>query len=226
MEININHNIKIDTNFYRIENIQYLTSSTFILRIPFKRFSFNPGQYISISIQGDIQSREYSIYSASNVSYLEILIKEVEGGYFSPKLKKLKKGDLIEIQGPFGEFSFDENKLDSHQHIFIASGTGIAPFHSMIKSNPDLDYQLIHGVRYSFEAYEKNEYEKNRYVLCTSKDMKGNFQGRVTEYIKTIEFDKNCVFYLCGNSNMIYDTLDILKEKGVEKFNINREVYF
>jgi len=155
MTIDMKPEVQLDTNYYKVQNIRNLTESTFILRLPKSRFKFEAGQHISLSIAGDYQSREYSIYSAEEADYLEVLVKEVEGGYFSPKLKHLKKGDLVEIHGPFGRFGLDTKKRDSHQHIFIASGTGIAPFHSMVKSYPALDYRIIHGVRYAGAAYAR-----------------------------------------------------------------------
>ncbi len=218
--------IGINTNYYKVLGIKNLTENTFVVTLPKSRFKFIAGQHISLSIEGDYQSREYSIYSAEEGENLEILVKEVEGGYFSPKLKHLKKGDLVEVHGPFGKFGLDTKKENTHKHVFIASGTGIAPFHSMVKSFPDLDYQLIHGVRYENEAYEKEHYDKDRYVLCTSRDKTGDFNGRVTDYITHAEFDKNTAFYLCGNSDMIFDAMEILKDKGFDRDSVNVEVYF
>src|SRR6056297_1905083 len=125
MTISMKPEIQIDSNFYRVLDIRILTDSTFVLKLPKSRFKFEAGQHISLSIKDDYQSREYSIYSAEEEDNLEILVKEVEGGYFSPKLKHLKKGDLVEIHGPFGKFGLDKNKFDTHEHVFIASGTGI-----------------------------------------------------------------------------------------------------
>ena len=222
----IHQDIKIDTCLYKIREIRPLTDSTFVVSLPRCRFNFKAGQHISVSIRGDYQSREYSIYSGHNDEALEILVKEVEGGYFSPKLKNLKLGDYLEIHGPFGKFGIDQKKLDSHKHVFIASGTGIAPFHSIIRSYQGLDYQLIHGVRYPSEAYEKEHYPDGRYVLCTTKTPENNFHGRVTDYLRAHSFDANTAFYLCGNSDMIFDAMEILKEKGFQREDINVEVYF
>lgn len=226
MTIEMKPEIQIDTTFYRVQEIKYLTDSTFLLRFPKSRFKFEAGQHISLSIAGDYQSREYSIYSAEEDESLEVLVKEVEGGYFSPKLRHLKKGDMVEIHGPFGRFALDAKKRDTHQHIFVASGTGIAPFHSMVKSNPGLNYRVIHGVRYANEAYEREKYENDRFFLCASRDEKGDYQGRLTSYLKEAEFDKNSCFYLCGNSDMIFDAMEILKEKGFDRDDVNVEVYF
>ena len=226
MIIDMKPEIRIDTHYYKVENIRKLTENTFILSLPQSRFKFEAGQHVSISIKGDYQSREYSIYSSENAKNLEVLVKEVEGGYFSPKLKHLKIGDHVEVHGPFGKFGLDEKRKETHKHVFIASGTGIAPFHSMVKSNPGIDYSIIHGVRYLNEAYEIEEYDRERVTVCTSRDNKGDFTGRLTEYLKKTDFDKNTCFYLCGNSDMIFDAMEILKSKGFDRESVTVEVYF
>ncbi len=226
MTIEMKPEVQIDTNYYSIQKIKNLTDSTFILQLPKCRFKFEAGQHISLSIAGDYQSREYSIYSAEDAPFLELLVKEVEGGYFSPKLKYLKAGDKVEIHGPFGRFWLDSKKRNSHQHVFIASGTGIAPFHSMVKSHPGIDYQIIHGVRFANEAYEREDYEAERYFLCTSRDTAGDYLGRLTGYLQEANFKKNTCFYLCGNSDMIFDAMEILKEKGFNRDDVTVEVYF
>lgn len=226
MTMTMKPEIQLDSNYYKVLKLKHLTESTFVLQLPKSRFSFYAGQHVSLSIKGDYQSREYSIYSAENSETLELLVKEVDGGYFSPKLKHLKPGDYVEVHGPFGKFGLDKKRMDSHKHVFIASGTGIAPFHSMVKSHPDLDYQLIHGVRHAYEAYEKDHYDERRFILCTSRDDSGDFNGRVTDYLKETSFDKNTSFYLCGNSDMIFDAMEIIKDKGFERENVNVEVYF
>lgn len=222
----IKHDIKIDESFYKLEGIRQLTRETFSLTLPKARFKFRAGQHISLGIKGDYQSREYSIYSSENDPNLEILVKEVENGYFTPKLHKLKAGDMVEIHGPFGNFGLKPEEAATGKFVFIASGTGIAPFRSMVRTYPTLDYRLLHGVRYSTEAYDSQEYASDRYVLCTSRDPKGSYHGRVTGYLQNCTFDAETQFYLCGNSDMIFDALDILKQKGFEREHIHCEVYF
>ena len=226
MSIELKPEIKIDESFYKVKEIRRLTDETFSLKFPASRFRFRAGQHISLGIRGDYQSREYSIYSGENDECLEVLVKEVEEGYFTPKLSKLKAGDLVEVHGPFGKFRIDEKKTDSRKFVFIASGTGIAPFRSMVRTYPGLDYQLIHGVRYGNEAYDRDEYAPGRYVLCTTGDKTGEVHGRLTSYLAKTDFDKNTEFYLCGNSNMIFDALELLKGKGFERDQMHCEVYF
>lgn len=226
MTFDMKPDFKIDETFYKVQEVRKLTDEAFSLRLPKSRFTFNAGQHISLGIQGDYQSREYSIYSGENDEYLEVLVKEVTDGYFSPKLCKLKPGDLVEVNGPFGKFKIDEKKMASHKFVFVASGTGIAPFHSMVRTYPEIDYKLIHGVRYGNEAYDRDEYEAGRHVLCTSGDKTGDVHGRLTKYLKSEKFEKNTQFYLCGNSNMIFDAIEILKDKGFDRDQIHCEVYF
>jgi ferredoxin/flavodoxin---NADP+ reductase len=216
----------LDDSFYRVIEIRDLTDKTFSLKLPKARFPFKAGRHISLRIHGNHQSREYSIYSGAHDENLEVLVKEVDNGVFTPKLRKLKAGDLLEIHGPFGKFGLDQKTAASGKFVFIASGTGIAPFRSMIRTFPELDYTLIHGVRESTEAYDRDEYSANRYVLCTSRDAKGDYKGRLTGYLKDCNFEPETQFYICGNSNMIFDALDILKKKGFERDQIQCEVYF
>ena len=222
----IKHDLKIDESFYKVEEVRHLTDETFSIRLPKARFAFKAGQHISLGIHGDYQSREYSIYSGIDDDNLEVLVKEVEKGYFTPKLRKLKSGDLVEVHGPFGNFGIEPQDAETGKFIFIASGTGIAPFRSVVRTYPEIDYTLIHGVRNSNEAYDRHEYTGDRYILCSSRDAKGIYNGRLTGYLKDCTFAKETNFYLCGNSDMIFDALEILKVKGFERDQIHCEVYF
>lgn len=211
---------------YRVHEIRNLTDSTYVLRFDRNNMEFTPGQHITLGLAGDKQLREYSIYSPTNVDYLEVLIREVEEGVVSKKLRRLKKGDIVNVEGPFGFFSPESNKLSSAKFLFIATGTGIAPFHSIIKSYSNLDYKLLHGIRYAEETYESEEYDSKRYISCTSKEAKGTFHGRVTDYLSKYNVDSDTLVYLCGNYEMIHAVYDILTTKGFSPDNIRTEVYF
>lgn len=213
-------------NIHKVEEVEFLNSSTFVIRIERKGIEFTPGQHLVVGKKGESEFRQYSLYNGTDSNHFEILVKEVEDGIVTPKLKKIKAGDELEINGPMGYFTISENRRKNHPIVFIATGTGIAPFKSFIASHIDMNYQLIHGVRTIDEAYEKDFYPKENYTLCTSRDKNGNFHGRVTEYIKTQKFSDNTLFYLCGNSEMIFDAMEILKEKGMNPNHMFAEVYF
>ena len=213
-------------NKYIIQSIKHLTDSTYILRFNRNGMKFTPGQHLTLGMPGDKQLREYSIYSPNNVDYLEVLIKEVEEGHVSIRLKELKVGDQVNVEGPFGFFTLDTKKKGTSKYLFIASGTGIAPFHSMVNSIKDLDYRILHGVRYKSEQYASNEYPEECYIGCTSRDPEGHYHGRVTDYLRNHDIDSNTLVYLCGNYEMIHEVYDILTSKGLSPDNIRTEVYF
>lgn len=197
-----------------------------MLRLERKGIDFQTGQFVLLGTNGAVDRREYSVYSGENDDYIEVLVREVEGGKVSSKLKKLKAGQSIGVDGPFGFFKFDPSAFASRKFLFVATGTGISPFHSFVKTYPNLNYQLIHGVRFGHEAYDHRDYETEKVTLCTSGDNKGDFEGRVTDYLRTQEIEKDTHCFLCGNSEMIYEVFDILGEKGIPTSNIYSEVYF
>lgn len=213
-------------NSLKVLEVRNLTDSAYVLRLERKSIRFRAGQHISLGIEEDGSTREYSIYSGEKDPYLEVLIKEVKEGLVSKQLKKLKAGDRVKFDGPVGYFLLDKEKRSTSKLLFIASGTGIAPFRSFVRTYPELDYKLLHGVRYAEEAYEKSYYEQKRHILCTTGDDQGDFRGRVTHYLKTKPVHPDTMVYLCGNCNMIHDAYDILLEQGVPADNIHSEVYF
>ncbi len=218
--------LKIDSRYYSVQSVTSISDHTFLVRIPRKELSFKAGQHISVGIKGESNFREYSIFSSEQDNYLEFLVKEIKTGYFTPRLRKLRTGQLLDIDGPYGKFGIAKDKETTHKHIFIASGTGIAPFRSMVKSNPSLNYQLIHGVKNDSEAYARKDFDPNRYTLCTSRDGSGTYTGRVTKLIENTTFEPETHFYLCGNSKMISDAVEIIKSKGFPRSSISAEIYF
>lgn len=213
-------------NDHIVTQIRFLTESTFILRFTRGNIQFRAGQHIIVGLIGEMDQREYSIYSSENNGYLEILVKEVKEGNISSRLKQCKQGDLLQVNGPFGSFGIEACNRDTRKHVFIATGTGISPFHSMIRSWTGIDYTIIHGVRFSSEAYDMSEYDSSRYILCTSKENKPGYKGRVTSFLIKFRVTPDMLFYLCGNGNMIYEVYHILRDKGVPAENIISEVYF
>jgi ferredoxin--NADP+ reductase/benzoate/toluate 1,2-dioxygenase reductase subunit len=209
----------------RIIEIRHIHKNAYVISFDRNNIEFQPGQHIQLAPEGDYNYREYSIYSGIFDDFLEVLVKEVSNGYLSNKMGKSRPGDNLEVHGPFGQFTIKEKDF-SKPFLFIASGTGIAPFHSMVCSYPNLDYTLLHGVRYCNEAYERETYEQKRYKLCTSRDENGTYFGRVTGYLTDHILDLESEVYLCGNNNMIFDAIKILSQKGFKREQIHTEVYF
>jgi ferredoxin--NADP+ reductase len=209
----------------RVERIIDLTESTYILRLEKQDISFESGQYLLIGSKNDVSMREYSIYSGPTDPFIDVLIKEISSGEVSRALRRVKPGRSVYVQGPFGFFTMEEQKRTS-SHVFIATGTGISPFHSFVKTWPDLDYLLLHGVRKKEECDESKTFEEDRYISCLSRESGGKFESRVTEYLKNSQIDTEASYWLCGNSEMIYDAYDILQTKGVSPEQLHAEVYF
>jgi ferredoxin--NADP+ reductase/benzoate/toluate 1,2-dioxygenase reductase subunit len=211
---------------HRVHELRELSRGAFVVRADRHGLAFEPGQYINVGLRGEIDMREYSIYSGPDDDFLEILVKEVDEGLVSRKLHRVSPGDELSIDGPFGFFLIDEEYRATQEFLFIATGTGISPFRSFVRGYPELDYTLLHGVRYEDERYEYENYDANRLVRCISREDGGDYRGRVTDWLREHPVKPETICYLCGNCDMIYEAFDILKGHGVPPEQLYAEVYF
>jgi NAD(P)H-flavin reductase len=209
-----------------ITAVRHLTDLTFVLQLERNGLPFQTGQFVIIRRPGTIEQREYTVYSGEQEDFLEVLVREVTNGKVTPRLKKIQPGDELEVDGPFGFFRFQPTMFPAQKFLFVATGTGISPFHSFVKTYPNLEYRLIHGVRFGEEAYEHDHFEKEKITLCTTGEDSDDFNGRGTDYLYNQKLDKDTQCFLCGNSEMIHDAFDILTVKGIPVRNIYTEVYF
>ena len=213
--------------FYKVLNIRDLSPSTYILRLERKKLDFKPGQCFNLGLKGSGINREYSIYSGVDDSYLEFLIKEVKRGSVSPALRKVKPGDEVALHGPYGAFIISSDRAKKTLFTFIATGTGIAPFHSFVRTYPDLDYRIINGIRTAKERYDYNDYDRKRLTTCVTRDdCWSGFKGRVTDYLQQNYIDPTQIYFLCGNQGMIQKGYDLLRIKGVSGNQIFTEAFF
>ncbi len=211
---------------HHVQHLRQISPTAYVLRVDRKGLSFDPGQYINVGPHGSIAMREYSVYSGAEEDFLEILVKEVDGGVVSGALKRLAPGDPVALEGPFGFFVIEPAQREKGKLLFIASGTGISPFHCFAKSYPELDYRVLHGVRTSAELYDREVFDRSRFVSCLSREEKGDYHGRVTDYLREHPVDPESLCYLCGNCDMIYEAFDILRSQGVPSEHLFAEVYF
>lgn len=210
----------------KVLQIRQLTSSSFVLRFERGGLLFKAGQHIGVGLSGGIYKREYSIYSAEQDEFLEVLVREVPGGQISSQLAGCKPGDQLTIDGPSGLFRIERADLSGKPCILVATGTGISPFHSFVKTHPDIDYHIYHGIRLKSEEYERWEYSEGRYFSCITSSPEGDYHGRVTDFFRETDLPSGLVYFICGNSRMIYEMNLILIEKGVDENDILLEVYF
>ncbi|HBZ67529.1 MAG TPA: oxidoreductase [Bacteroidales bacterium] len=210
---------------HRVISVRYHTATTFVLRFQRDELTFKAGQHVTIGIPDIGEMREYSLYNAPTDDFLEVLVKIVDDGRLTPRLALLKPGEQITVDGPNGYFTLRPGSLDRH-HLLIATGTGISPFHSFVKSHPDLRFTLIHGIREASEACDRADFNSGAYIACTSRADDGDFMGRVTDFLKDFQIPADSEIMLCGNSQMILDVWELLLERNIPLERMRQEIYF
>ena len=191
-----------------------------------RNFNFTAGQVIGIALEENGPRRLYSICSGEEEAEIRILYNVIDEGFLTPRLSDLEAGQTLWITEPRGEFT------DTAQPaVWIAAGTGIAPFYSMLRSGKADQKTLIFGNRYLEQFHFHEEFEEilgEQYIRCCSgEESEGVFHGRVTAYLQEQpHLDPALKYYLCGSAEMVVDTRDILIEKGIPFDQIVSEIYF
>ncbi len=219
---------------------KYLTADVMHLCFdaPFS-FTFAAGQFVIIKItnKGETKNRTYSILNPpSERGKIELCAKIIDGGFASDVFKNARTGDEFEMQGPFGSFVFDEKKhgKDGTEHWFVCTGAGVTPLYSMLmehaKNKPAVSFTLLFGCRtvgdiLFYDELKKLEKEcpNFKYLVTLSQEKWSGLQGRVQEHLPA-ELN-NKMFYLCGFKDMVLDTQQALKNRGVSPENIKVERY-
>jgi ferredoxin--NADP+ reductase len=210
---------------FKVLQNRHLTDETFVLRTERPPEEIKAGQCFSVGTRRLAINREYSMYSSANDDFIDFLVRKVENGRVSSELQALLTGDEVEIGGPYGEFCLEE-PIKGKKYLFIASGTGIAPFHSYVKTFPELDYEILHGVRHEEEKYDFQDYSPERYSAAISQPRSGLQGVRVSDLLVKRRFDPSEIVYLCGNRAMIIDCVEILRNKGIRGDSLFMETFF
>ncbi|MCB4756674.1 MAG: FAD-dependent oxidoreductase [Elusimicrobia bacterium] len=202
--------------------------------------NFKAGQYVQVFVPNGPQIRRtaYSIASSPRQSDgFDLCVTLVDGGISSHYLHNLKPGDNVKVMGPLGVFRLPEpvNK----DLVFIATGSGIAPFRSMIQylfeQNTDRTLDLLFGNRYDDDILYKSEWDDlarqhgNFKVLFTLSRPTAQWPGP-TGYVQThiedfVPDPKSKDFLICGLVKMINDVQAKLLSLGVPKNQIHYERY-
>ena len=177
-----------------------------------KGFEFAAGQRIRLHREG--VARDYSLASGTREPFLSICVRIVPEGIFSPVLDTAGQNDSFFFTGPHGYFIFHPSNRHS---VFVATGTGIAPFAAMCRSGVS-GMTVVHGVRDPEQQYYAELFRRsaNRYVLCLGsqgRGGKGHFRGRVTDFLSEHLPPGDCDFYLCGRREMIRDATLIIDDR-------------
>jgi ferredoxin-NADP reductase len=212
---------------------------------------FRPGQYVNVfvDVDGVLTSRPYSIASApqqggetrgETTGSLELTVRDKPGGFVAPYLlNEVRVGDELETTGPAGNF-YHEPLIDGDDVVFLAGGSGITPFMSIIRhavhNDRSLRIHLLYGNRvpddmvYGDELAELAAGQPNlRHSVIISEPPPG-YEGLIgflsADIIREQVGDvTGKTFYICG-PNVMYDfCLAALTELGVPRHKIKRELY-
>lgn len=211
----------------------------FVFELPeVTEFSFQPGQFVSMSgvFDGRKITRAYSIASPPGGNRFDLCLNRVPGGAFSPHLFDLRPGDEVETKGPVGLFVPRNPFRDS---IFVATGTGIAPFRSMAMTPRVVEsgakVTLLFGARYDYGLLYHNEWKELeqarpgfRYIPTITRP-EVSWDGRtgwVQQHLEEALGGRSDVdVYICGLKAMVDAIREILKAKGFDKKQIIFEKY-
>ena len=219
---------------YKLIRKEYINENLFKIFFEKKDLRFIPGQHFSLSIPDKSINREYSSYTSENDNELGFLIRRVEGGIMTNLLDKMEVGSEINIYGPYGSFVLKDEYIKNKQIIFIASGTGIAPFVSIKKSFNLKNYKLFVGIREKKDIADADKFDEDKSYYSISRDnnlsKNNHYKGRVNTQLDKIEYIngyESSIYMICGNSYMISDVYDILvKEKKIDPNLIITESFF
>ncbi len=216
------------------------------------RFGFVPGQWLSVKANapnGEEITRAYSIASPPSANgHFAFCLNRVQDGFMSNYLCSLDEGARITFQGPFGDFILRSPLRDT---VFIATGTGIAPFRSMLHwllAQSDLQkndaergrhqgrqFWLLFGARREQDIYYREEFERlaaerdNFHFLPTLsrgdavwKGLRGYVQEHLSEIVGA-RTDMHA--YICGLEKMVKANRALLKGLGWDRTSIRYEKY-
>lgn len=219
----------------RVSRVQDLTHDVRELELTLlapDAIEFMAGQWISLNVWNpglrQHVPRQYSIASPPSQSHqITLLFNRVPDGPGSNYLVGLHEGDPVIFQGPNGSFFLQEKP--GRDLVFVATGTGIAPFRSMLSTfleEPDAGTLTLYwGLRSQRDLYYQKELEalarrhpNFSFITTLSRPENGwkGSTGRVTTLVENnVPSVKNFTFYLCGNGSMIRDTTAIVRKKGL-----------
>ena len=204
---------------------------------------FQAGQYINLfaDVRGIRTSRPYSISSPPNqTGYWDVTVREVRDGFVSNMLlNDVQTGDCFTSSSPTGNF-YHNPLYQGKDVVYLAGGSGITPFMSMIREVTDrgLDRRihLIYGCRneddiiFQQELAERSRRHRNLSVSLVISDPSPEC-SRLTGFI-TAELIKRLVedissnfFFVCGPEVMYSFCLRELEKLGVFRRRIRTEVF-
>lgn len=189
--------------------------------------AFAPGQ--SVRLMHESHERYYSLISTPKDATLTLCVYHVPQGFLSPVLAQAAPGDVFRLTGPHGYFIFNPSPRTP---VFVATGTGIAPFVSMGRSGIS-DFILLHEVDLAEDFYYQSLFRDmaSSYTPClaapskTDASLPGIFHGRAVDFIKNRLAPGVYDFYLCGKQEMT-SRVTLLVDEQFPGSSVFREVFF
>ncbi len=201
------------------------------------KIDFKAGQFMILNVphEGKVVKRAYSIATPPHESLtIELCVQHAEGGIASTYFWQLKEGDPVSISGPHGNFLLKE-PLD-YEPVFMATGTGVAPFRSMVKHlihiNCAREIWLLFGTRYEHSLLYESEFRalanmrhNFHYIPTVSRPkewhgetghIQQTFQKHVTDF-------SNKEIYICGWLEVVKAVCKDLEALGVPKERLHYE---
>ncbi len=223
-----------------IENLQW-SQDLHSLKIRTDPIKYSPGQFVSVGleIEDKIVARPYSLISTPQDDYLEIHFNRVKEGILSPKLADLKAGDSIQVSDRTGGL-LTVNEIPDIPHLwFLATGTGIGPFLSLLKTSElwgrfkkiNLCYSVKTLDKLAYRAVLEDLQTQHSKQFCflpflTQEDTTDTIHSRITDSIANGELEKRVHLklegdlnhlMLCGNSKMIAEVTSLLEKRGLRR---------
>jgi ferredoxin-NADP reductase len=228
-----------------VTHIEQVTSNTrrFLVNLPeVATFDFKPGQFVTLDLpiheQRNKRWRSYSIASMPDgTNTIELIIVHMEGGTGSKYIfENIKVGDTFMLRGPQGVFVLPEDK--EKEHFFICTGTGIAPFRSMLhyihhKQLEGYKTNLIFGTRTQSDLLYHQELQLMTtkipdfiYRPTLSREQWAGDTGYVHDiYEELCSRRQPASFMLCGWRDMIDEARERILKMGYDKKDVHIEIY-
>lgn len=220
----------------RLGYIEKISSKVYLKRFDLvepKEIAFLPGQTVMFRVSPGV-NRSMSIASPPREKTSILVAHDVSPmGPYSRWTIHANVGDTMQFMGPLGAFIL--NTESPGKKVLIATGTGIAPFRSMVLG--DVSHASLYwGLRHEEDIFWKDEFETianqnpNFHFVLTLSQPKETWtgkRGRVGDHVFVNE--KNITendFYLCGSREMVKDMEERLLSVGVPKQQIKKELFY
>ena len=221
----------------QIDSLSYNVRGFHLKLVDPPTIQFQAGQFVIVNVpkDGQVVKRAYSIASPPHEPHtIDLSVQHIEGGIASTYFWQLKEGATISLNGPHGKFTLKE-PLD-YEPVFLATGTGVAPFRSMIRYLWHINFTkptwLVFGCRYEHALLYESEFRSLatvrhsfHYIPTVSrpKDWKGETGHIQQAFQKHITDFTNKEIYLCGWDVVVKTVNQDLQSFGVPKEKIHYE---